>query len=671
MATDNAEAKTKPEGNQDVFAEIDEPFVDGFNWNTIVAMLFIGVVMLPGSIYLGLVAGQGIGGAAEWVTIILFLEIAKRSFVKLKRQELIIIYWAAAGLAGVAMGGAGLYGGPLGKQIWDQFFMQSPQADIIAEHIPSWAIPPRGSDALTGRSFWHVDWVKPIIVMLSFMIMQSVNQLSWGYVLYRITSDIEQLPFPMAPVKAGGATALAETSSKSEGWRWRIFSIGTVVGLIWGAIYIVVPTLTGAFLTESVSILPIPFVDFTGNLRSVLPAATLAINTDLGHLLGGLVLPYWVVVGGFVASMVKNFILNPIFYHAGIIYRWEPGMSFIPTTVAIDFDFWLSARIGAAITVALISFYSIGRTIMTGRQEIEERATDSLDPEKVGAGSGRGDLPMWIPITAWAATNIVAVIVVKILVPEFPWYITAFFGFVFTPIISYITAKMTGISGTAAGANFPYVREGAIYLSGYKGCAVWFAPMPMWYSGHLSQTFRELVLTRTKFISLIKLEVAKFVILLFFSFVFWTLIWRMTQIPSSAYPFVQKMWPYYATMSSLWISSTLPGANNLMLEIVTLPKILAAAGATMAIYIPLAIFKAPISFFYGLIGGFAGLPNGFILPFIGAQLNRFYFYRKFGEKTWKQYAPILLAGYACGMGLIAMSSIAVSLVMKSVSSVVF
>ena len=60
-----------------------------------------------------------------------------------------------------------------------------------------------------------------------------------------------------------------------------------------------------------------------------------------------------------------------------------------------------------------------------------------------------------------------------------------------------------------------------------------------------------------------------------------------------------------------------------------------------------------------------------ILQFAGALLGRYYFAKRFGESKWKAYAPILLAGYSCGMGLIGMTSIAVALISKAVSSVVF
>ena len=80
----------------------EAPFEPGFNMKTLWAALFVGFVMLPGAIYLGLVTGQSMAGGAEWVTLILFIEIAKRT-LWLRTQEIIILCWVAGGL--VLMGG--------------------------------------------------------------------------------------------------------------------------------------------------------------------------------------------------------------------------------------------------------------------------------------------------------------------------------------------------------------------------------------------------------------------------------------------------------------------------------------------------------------------------------------------------------------------------------------
>jgi hypothetical protein len=52
-------------------------------------------------------------------------------------------------------------------------------------------------------------------------------------------------------------------------------------------------------------------------------------------------------------------------------------------------------------------------------------------------------------------------------------------------------------------------------------------------------------------------------------------------------------------------------------------------------------------------------------------LGRFYLEKRFGVERWYAYAPIVLAGYSCGVGLIGMTSIAIALISKAVSQVMF
>ena len=68
-------------------------FEEGFDWKTVIGAIFIGFLMMPGSMYLQLVIGTGIGPAARWVTIILFAEIAKRAYTELKQQEIFLLYY--------------------------------------------------------------------------------------------------------------------------------------------------------------------------------------------------------------------------------------------------------------------------------------------------------------------------------------------------------------------------------------------------------------------------------------------------------------------------------------------------------------------------------------------------------------------------------------------------
>jgi hypothetical protein len=658
----------------------DAPFEDGFNWKTIWATLFVGFVMLPGAIYLGLVTGQSMAGASEWVTIILFLEIAKRSFVKLKTQELIIIYWAAAGLLtiGVKLGtGAVLFGGPFGGLIWDQYLIQSPAAKGLANWIPDWVVPPIDTPVYSERTFIHSAWIKPVFILFLVMVLSRTAGLAFGYVLFRVTNDIERLPFPMEPVQARGATALAETSAKQEGWRWRVFSMGACIGMVWGLIYVVVPTLSGIFLTETVQILRIPYIDFTAEIKTILPAAVFGIGTDLVHLLVGFVLPFWVVIGTCVGSLVAQLAINPALYSVGILQRWSPGMTTIPTTISNSFDFWLSFGIGTALVIAGTGFYMVWKALSEQRKKVRAAGgTGGSGLEELP--EGRGDVKMIIPLALWALATVGFIVMCRILVPEFHWGWLVFFGFIYGPITSYIGARLIGLTGQPYGAGIPYIREAAIFLSGYKGVAIWFAPLPLQNYGMGVRSFKQLELTKTKFISYIKLTILTTFLIFICSFIFYEFIWRLGPIPSSTYPYVQEFWPYYATLQTMWLKSTLPegaaqGAVGLELlrDIVKLEYVAAGVASGTIIYVVLALLKAPTLIFYGLVSGLNMWPHFVILQFAGALLSRFYFAKRFGESKWKAYAPILLAGYSCGMGLIGMTSIAIALISKAVSSVVY
>lgn len=650
----------------------EAPFEPGFNVKTLIAAVFVGFLMLPGAIYLGLVTGQSMAGGAEWVTLILFIEIAKRSFVRLRTQEIIILYWVAGGL--VLMGGklgtgADLFGGPFGVLIWDQYLIQSPQADGLAQYIPDWVVPPRGSEALLERTFLHAAWLKPIIILLVAVTLQRINALSLGYVLFRITSDIERLPFPMAYVQAGGATALAETSSKTEGWRWKVFSTGTFIGALWGLVYVGVPTLSGVFLTETVSILPIPFIDFTVPVKAVLPAAVIGVGTDLVHLFIGLVLPFWIVVGTFASSLLVNLIANPVLYAEGVLHTWSPGMSAIPTMVANSFDFWLSFSIGGAIAVAVVGFWTAGRAMLAASREARARPTDKAPVNR----EGRGDLPIWLALGVWGLSTAFFVAMVWYLVPDFPIWITIFFGFVWTPIYSYIGARMIGLTGSPQGVTFPYLREASFYMSGYQGASIWFAPVPIFQWGYEVQAFRQLEITRTSFGSLVKMTAITLVVMFGCSFLFWSWIWTLGDIPSSAYPYVQKFWPFHATMQSFWAKSTLPGAGGagVVEQIIRWDFIGVGLTFSALLYGALVVTHAPVALFYGFVAGLGQWPHFVILNFIGALIGRYYLQPRFGVERWRGYAPILLAGYSCGVGLLGMTAIAIALISKSVSQVVY
>ena len=650
----------------DVAAESDEEFIDGFSWRTVIGALFIGFIMMPGAIYLSLVSGQGLGPAAEWVTIILFMEVARRSFQTLKKQEIYLLYYMGATLTSNAVSGIVLAGGAFSAFIWNQYLIGSPTAASLGiNQVPAWVLPPAGSPALLQRTFLHPDWLPAIGLMLFFQVFGRMNSWGLGYVMFRLTSDVERLPFPLAPIAAEGATALAESSSQSEGWRWRIFSIGAMIGVGWGAMYVLLPTVTGLIFSEPIVILTNPFIDFTPNTQKILPAALSALGTDLGTVLIGFVLPFPVVVGTFVSAIGAHMIANPFLQHAGILSHWTQGIDVQQTQVVNLFDFWLSfAGIGTSIAVAIIGIFSVIRALMKRKAEAGVAGAPRMGPPP-----GRGDIPIWISLLVWAIGAIAYVWMCHYLVPLFNVWILLFFAFVWTPIFSYINARLAGLAGTSV--SIPFVKEASVALSGYKGTDIWFAPIPLADYGGMAQHFRTVELTRTKFISIVKVELLMLPIMLLCSFLFWSFIWRLAPIPSAGYPYASKIWPVSAQAQLLWFTANKDAENNILLQALNWNYVGFGAAFAFITYGLTALAGLPSLFFYGIINGLHGQPFAAIPMFAGGMLGRYYFSKRYGAENWKAYAPVIVAGYYCGMGLIGMAAVALALLSKSVSRLPF
>jgi hypothetical protein len=663
------------------------PYVDGFSKRTVLGALFVAIVMMPGSIYLGLVAGQTLGPAAEWVTIILFAEIARRSFASLKRQEVYVLFYVASSIAAVALIHVALAGGPFAGAIWNQYLLQSPQTSAIAEAIPDWVVPPADSPGIQNRDLAHVDWwwsasrgfLAPLTLAFFGYVLGRMSWFGLGYLLFRATSDMERLPFPLAPVAAEGATALAESTSRDESgkpirkksWRWRVFSVGASLGIIFGAVYILLPVVTGLFMAKPVMIFPIPFVDFTSNVESVLPASLISVSFDAGIFLVGMILPFRLILGTCVAILLTSVLGNPVLLRLGAFKHWSRGNGLLVNQMILSYDFWLSVAVGLAGTVALMGAWNLVRMFLKRRRTSaaekgaagsvapDVRPADPDNPPSRTACRERGDFPVWVAVLLFVAGVSGFTWVSHVLVPGFPVWIIVVFGFVWSPLHSYISARLVGLSGQ--GLSTPYLKETAFIMSGYKGVDIWFAPIPLFDHGWAAQQFRVMELTRTKFTSIVKAEILMLPIVFLSSFLFWWFFWRLNQIPSDSFPFAARIWPVAARQAYLIFTAN-SSDSPLLLEALKPSVILGSLGVGMLIYGGLAAIGVPVIFFYGLIGG-VGAPLHAGLPLlVGALFGRYYFSRKFGAELWKRYVPVVAAGFSCGMGLSGMTAVALSLI---------
>jgi len=635
-----------------------EHFEEGFDWKAIVGAIFIGFLMMPGSMYLQLVIGSGIGPAARWVTIILFAEIAKRSYTELKQQEIFILYY----MAGAALAS------PFQGLLWSQYLVQSDAAQMLglAEFIPTWVAPAAESMSLIERTFFHRDWMIPILLLVGSQIIQRIDHFGLGYALYRITSDVEKLPFPMAPVGALGTMALAESTEEKKSWKWRVFSIGGVIGLAFGGIYVLLPTVSGLLFTEPIQLIPIPWVELTRHTESVLPAVATGIQLDIGLIFLGMVLPFWAVMGGLVGILI-TVVLNPVLYSKGILHRWHMGMGTVDTIFSNNFDFYMSFGIGLGLAIAFVGVWSVVRSFGQKGSGQGGSLRDLFHPPP-----GRGDFNFWISIGIYVFSTLAYVGLCVWLVPNFPWIFFLGYGFVYTPIISYITARMEGIAGQFV--SLPLVREASFIAGakffGYQGIEIWYAPIPIHNYGEATVHFRQIELTGTSIRGIIKAEIVVFPVVMVASLLFSQFIWRLAPIPSSQYPYAQELWHLQALNTLLMQTSTLEG-NSLFFQALKGSYVLSGLGLGLVTYILLSVLGLPVLLIYGVVRGLGqSTPHGFILEVVGALLGRFFFLKRYGA-MWRQYAPVLLAGFSCGMGLTGMFAMGFALILKSLSRLAY
>ncbi len=644
--------------------EIPSQFDEGFNWTALIGAIFIALLMVPGAIYMGLLAGvDNIGSASQWVTVILFIEVAKRAQKTLNRAEIFVLFFMAGSALGM----------PFSGLLWNQFFARSDAAIAagIAEQLPTWYAPRPDSASYAFRSFFHLDWLPVIGLVIFGTFFGQLSSTVLGYGLFRLANDVERLPFPMAPIGAQGVMALAEDADEKNikndenRWRWRVFSIGGAMGLAFGAVYLLLPTLTGALTGQPIQVFPIPFADFTPVTGDYLPAVATGVSWDFGNLIFGMVLPFFAMVGSFI-GLIACTVVNPVLYHFGILHNWAPGDSTVSTLYKNNIDFYFSFQIGIAVAVALAGFYQVFQSFYNRRQEIAAAPKGQVTT----IPANRGDIKTFWVILCYFIVTITYILVSGWLID---WHrgimiVLLLLGFVYTPLISYVTTRLEGMVGQVV--EVPYIREASLILSGYSGVACWFLPIPMANYGGMAVFYKQCELTGTRFTSIWKTQVVLFPIILIASIFFMNFIWGLNEVPSAVYPFADQMWKLYAENACIMFSSTL-GEYSIFEEAFRVSYLIIGAVFGGGLFAVMYALGAPIMLTYGVVRGLGQTtPHSVIPQFIGALIGRYYFQKRLGLK-WRQYIPVVSAGFACGMGLITTVGVGITFLSKAAISLPF
>jgi hypothetical protein len=418
-----------------------------------------------------------------------------------------------------------------------------------------------------------------------------------------------------------------------------------------------------------------PFKDFTQQTAGVLPAVALGLSFDLGMLVLGMVLPYRAVIGTFV-GLLATVVLNPILQspEVGILRSWNPGDNMQTTFYKNQIDFYFSFAIGIGFAIAIAGFISVGRAFARARRQPRH---DRLAGTKLALSvpAGRGDIkPPLVFLAYLLSTSLYVVVSTWLLyladgVIFWPvvWVMIGY-ALIYTPVVSYVTARLEGIAGEVL--NIPFVREAALIFSGYRGVAVWFLPIPLHNYGAMTVFYRQCELTGTSFRSIWKSEVLLTPIIIGGSLLFAHFIWGLGPIPSAQYLFAQEWWEVTAAQQAIVFSSTLGGFTEFE-QAFNGSYVLAGLLIGGAVFSACSWAGAPVFFTYGVVRGLNQVLPFVVLPQLaGALIGRYYFRKRLGLR-WRQYIPVVFAGFSCGTGLIGTLGIGLTFVSKSVFTLPF
>ena len=633
------------------------PYEDGLTNRTIWVIFYGAFILMPANIYLMLVAGTNLTGAVAYVALILWVEMARLGRKPLRPAEAFIVY----SISGMAAGQLLFYN----YAIHPAYFRVSEIAHAFkdgngtpfADLAPSWWAPP--AEVALQRSFLHSAWIAPIAVSIAVWLFHMVADLSLGIIGREMFLKIEKLDFPFARPTAAACKTLTEGRDDIK----RAFSISSVIGLIWGGI-VYFPVLLGSKIVDW----PIPWADFNTVAHQFVPGAVVGIATDLMTFAGGFILRLRVIISMLIGGVAIQVIGNAwaAKFHPIFSERFAEGMS-IRTTMLQQLFVWMSVFIGGMLAAALLPIVSQPRILY---QTFAGLARSSRKIGTVSASASENDGERTIPIRwllfLFFGSVIFAVLLFRMLIPDFPWYFIAPFAIVWSFVFSMIDIRAKGDTGFRV--EPPYVREGLIIgansvVKAETGKAlsagVWYAPWPISLgSAQWVEDFKVCELTHCRPRSYVKAAILGTLAGMIANLFFMSVFWSVAPIPSSTYPYAATILPVWSTQLCFWMSTTVQGARlgdksgaELIAQVfrydwMAISFLIFAAIFTLGRWVK----KLELSLIGLAVGMAVPLPFTVSL-FIGGMIA--YGIRRWrGDEWFEKYRYVIVAGLGMGMGVV-------------------
>ncbi|MGC9014280.1 MAG: hypothetical protein ACP5KW_07920 [Thermoproteota archaeon] len=616
-------------------------FKSGLTWRSVLAILFSSLVLLPINLYLSLVAGVGIAGAAVYLTAILFSEVTLIFGSKLTEQELYVIYMMAGIAAGSPVFISWVYRQYYATSFITYSFVDPFTKKPIPEVLPSWWVPKNLNPEV--RSFVSLPWLIPMfIAILQYGVFWIVQEVALTMISAQIFLEEENLPFPFATVNAQLISTLAERPRD----KMYVFSTSAMVSMIIGSIMYGIPTLASGLFNVQLQFIPFPWIDFTTGyygIEKILPGAMFGIATDPLSFLGAMLLPLdllaYMLIGSVAVWIFGNwFFLNisrSIFPEW--VSEWKPGMSLQLIWQRSILRVWTFPQIGFMLALAISTFFTGYKSFMRAFRSLTRRKESSR---------GAYFYSFKMLMLMYVGATLASIILFQYLVPDFPFWLTIIwiFGIGFLSTIAAVRARGEAM----ASVSIPYMWQSAVLISGYPKIDAWLispvipgSSAPTWV-----EAIKTAKLTKTDPRDFFKAYYITVILYHIFSFVYVLFLWQIAPIPSSVYPYTLISWPIQAIQDSMWYTRQILGKPTVLIFSFILMFVVGTLGTLASQYA-----KIPFSF-VGLVTGTVTIPPYAISGFIGGLLSKYVLERIFGKERWNNYKAVVIAGFAAGEGLI-------------------
>lgn len=626
---------------------MSEGYKPGLTTVSLLSIAYAAIVVTPILIYMSFLTGlpDPARFIPVFVSLLLFTEVGRFAGRFVSKQEAYIIYFMSQIVAFDALYWVGL--------LMNLYFRDAPYTKLfgIADKIPTWAAPPLDTWAVQLRTFFAREWLTPILVLLLSTVGSLLIDIGLSFIFIQLFIEIENLPFPVAPIDAQAIEVLTERTPD----RMIPFATAAVIGFLYEFAVYGFPQLSEALIGTRIQLVPYPWVDLTEYFAGVLPGALIGVATDISTFAVGWLIPWesivWIFIGSIAFYVVGNVLSLLLADTTGnpMLLRWKADWS---PVARIDwlwqrsvFNLWASPLIGLSVGVGLFSLIVSLKYFKTAFSSML-RLTE--------AAKRKGYLPLGFILVMIFTGALVGTAVATWLYPSL-WWFWLLSWTLFPFIQGILLARSFGEVGL--GVQIPYIREAFLIAFTRPGeVEPWLVPAKITTgAGIITHRIKVATLLEVRPMDYYKAYALTLPLVLALSFVFLQFFWSMAPIPSAVYPWTVISWPIASLNFSLWVSRSIE---------IFRPELILASSVAMLIVSLLARYLGLPFSPIGFAAGAALTPPYAINYFMGAIVGRL-LEKRLGKTYWERVRGAIIAGLFCGVGLALALTVVILMISKS------